>query len=154
MIESKLVFQLGDTNIKVGRIGGKTISSHILWISAIFPDISSRPDLRAYHASEIPIIFGTYNSSTFAPPTANEIIFSKYVQGAWVAFARDPQKGLVNYGWPLYNPTTVSVAQLGNVFNQTGVLFGLGTLLDLGCPLADVLIDAVVVVVELLNVLL
>ncbi|KAF8521224.1 carboxylesterase [Hysterangium stoloniferum] len=120
---------------------------------AIFPDISSRPDLRAFHASEIPIVFGTYNASPFGPPTDAEIVFSKYVQGAWVAFARDPHQGLVNYGWPTYNVLTASVAQLGNIFNQTGVIFGTGALLDVGCLVVDTLVALVEIVVDLLGVI-
>ncbi|KAF8058783.1 carboxylesterase [Lyophyllum atratum] len=79
---------------------------------AVFPDISTRPDLRAYHASEIPV---------------------KFVQRAWVAFARDPQQGLVKFGWPKYAPDTTSLAQIGNFFNQTGVVFTQGQLLDFTC---------------------
>ncbi|KAF8161400.1 carboxylesterase [Crassisporium funariophilum] len=99
---------------------------------AIFPDISTRPDLRAYHASEIPLVFGTYNGSAI-PATPNEIALSKYVQGAWVAFARNPAQGLINFGWPLYNPNTTSLAQLGNVANATGVVFTQGALTDFAC---------------------
>lgn len=101
-------------------------------VLAVFPDISTRPDLRAYHASEIPMVFGTYNGSTI-PATATQIALSHYVQRAWVAFARDPQQGLLNFGWPMYNPNTTSLAQLGNFFNQTGVVFTQGNLLDFVC---------------------
>jgi len=100
---------------------------------AIFPDISTRPDLRAYHASEIPIVYGTFDANPNPLPTDTEIMFSKFVQGAWVAFARDPAHGLVNYGWPMYSPNTTTVAQLGNFFNQTGATFTQGQLLDLTC---------------------
>jgi carboxylesterase type B len=103
-------------------------------LAAIFPDLSSRPDLRAYHASEIPIVFGTYNSSSFSvPPTSVEIALSKYVQRAWVAFARDPAQGLTNYGWPTYSPGTESLVQLGNSGNQSGVVFASGATFDTGC---------------------
>ncbi|KAF8576376.1 carboxylesterase [Ramaria rubella] len=122
--------------------------------SAIFPDISSRPDLRAYHASEIPIVFGTYNSSIFGPPTAIEIAFSRYVQGAWVAFVRDPQQGLSNYGWPKYDPNTFSLAQLGNSGNSSGVVFTVGTLNDVGCALLDTVVGLVQGIIALLGSLL
>ncbi|KAF8576377.1 carboxylesterase [Ramaria rubella] len=105
---------------------------------AIFPDLSSRPDLRAYHSSEIPIVFGTYNSSTFSvAPTAVEIALSQYVQGAWVAFARDPINGLIDFGWPTYNPASSSIAQLGNAANQTGVIFGTSATFDTGCTAVE-----------------
>jgi hypothetical protein len=111
---------------------------------AVFPDISTRPDLRAYHASEIPMVFGTYNVSTI-PATPNQIALSHYVQRAWVAFARDPQQGLLNdpeFGWPMYNPNTTSLAQLGNFFNQTGVVFTQGNLVDFVCKDQTALVGA------------
>ncbi|KAF8161402.1 carboxylesterase [Crassisporium funariophilum] len=100
---------------------------------AVFPNISPRPDLRAYHASEIPLVFGTYNASTLAPSTPTEIALSSYVQAAWVAFARNPQQGLLNFGWPMYSPTTPTLAQLGNAANATGVVFTEGVLVDATC---------------------
>ncbi|KAF9463604.1 carboxylesterase [Collybia nuda] len=100
---------------------------------AIFPDISTRPDLRAYHASEIPIVFGTYNSSLGPPPTAAEVTLSKYVQSAWVAFARNPAQGLRNFGWPVYDPNAATLVQLGGFFNQTGATFAPPALLDFTC---------------------
>lgn len=104
----------------------------------MFPDISTRPELRAYHASEIPIVFGTYNASTI-PATTPEIALSRFMQGAWVAFARDPKQGLLNLGWPMYNPNTTSLAQIGNPANQTGVVLTKGALVDSACGRLDVL---------------
>ncbi|KAF9463605.1 carboxylesterase [Collybia nuda] len=100
---------------------------------AVFPDISSHPDLRSYHSSEIPIVFGTYEEGFSGSPTKDEITFSRYVQQAWVAFARDPTHGLSNYGWPMYNSTTASLVQLGNPANKTGATFGQGQFTDLSC---------------------
>jgi len=100
---------------------------------AIFPDISTRPDLRAFHSSEIPIVFGTFDAILVPPPTLVELALSRYVQGAWVAFARDPARGLLNYGWPRYNPNTSSLALLGNAANATGVVFGRGQSVDVNC---------------------
>ncbi|KAG6920124.1 hypothetical protein DXG01_004890 [Tephrocybe rancida] len=95
---------------------------------AVFRDLSTRPDLRAYHASEIPVVFGTMPT-----PTNTENALSKFVQGAWVAFARNPAQGLVNIGWPKYSPNTNSLAQIGNFFNETGITFTQGQLLDFTC---------------------
>ncbi|KAJ3766439.1 hypothetical protein FB446DRAFT_794105 [Lentinula raphanica] len=57
---------------------------------AIFPNISPIPQLRAYHTSEIPLVFGTYNTSanaTSIPSTSTGIALSKTMQRTWVAFA-------------------------------------------------------------------
>ncbi|KAJ3557787.1 hypothetical protein NP233_g11658 [Leucocoprinus birnbaumii] len=106
---------------------------------AVFRDISTRPDLRAWHASELPIVFGTYNQSTAIPKTQDEIALSRYMQSAWVAFARDPQKGLSNFGWPAYNPTSQSLVQLGNFFNRSSATFGSAAQIDFACNKAQTL---------------
>lgn len=74
------------------------------------------------------------------PPTSTEIALGKYVQGAWVAFARDPVNGLRNYGWPVFNPVSASLVQLGNVFNQSGATFGQSVLLDLPCNVTTIVL--------------
>ncbi|KAH9485691.1 Acetylcholinesterase [Psilocybe cubensis] len=109
---------------------------------AVFPNISPRPDIRSYHLSEIPLIFGTYKTiNPSIPITTNEISLSKYMQGAWVAFARNPDRGLVDYGWPLYDAATNSTVVLGNFLNPTGIVFTKGTILDSTCGNATQLFD-------------
>ncbi|KAF9012650.1 carboxylesterase [Cyathus striatus] len=84
----------------------------------IFPDLSTLPSLRAYHASEIPLIFGTVTVPfPNIAPTPEELALSKYIQSAWVAFARDPVNGLIEFGWPLYDPSTPTLVQIGNRAN-------------------------------------
>ena len=58
---------------------------------------------RAYHSAELALIFNN-------PPPGKrfrsyERRASEYIQGAWVAFAKDPENGLGNYmrGWPKYS---------------------------------------------------
>ncbi|PKX97972.1 carboxylesterase family protein [Aspergillus novofumigatus IBT 16806] len=68
-------------------------------------NLSPVPWLGAYHSSEVPIVFGTYNMSPLSiPSTPQEVKASRYIQGAWVAFAKDPHNGLRKYGWPDYKP--------------------------------------------------
>ncbi|KAF5385607.1 hypothetical protein D9757_006786 [Collybiopsis confluens] len=89
---------------------------------AVFPNLSPIPQLRAYHTSEIPLVFGTYNHSTLSSPsTENEIILSETIQRAWVLFARDPKGGLLReMGWPGYDLQRPTIATLGNYKNATG----------------------------------
>jgi hypothetical protein len=42
------------------------------------------------------------------------------------------------FGWPLYDPNRTSHAQLGNVANQTGVVFTKGNLIDAACAYTSV----------------
>lgn len=116
----------------------------------MFSDISTRSDLRAFHTSELPIVFGTASLSPFGPPTAIENQLSAFVQSAWVAFARDPAQGLVNLGWPRYNPNTNTLAILGASSNQTGISFTSGESYDFGCGLSEVLGT---VAIDILNAL-
>ncbi len=125
----------GGINTKVGQFFYPDSSnrSERRWIG-VFPDISVVPGLRSYHISEIPIVFGTYDEPSFpGKATANEIALSKYMQKAWVEFARDPVNGLSNYGWPQYEAQTKSLIQLGNFLNQTGIVLTQGAIGDITC---------------------
>lgn len=58
--------------------------------NASFPNTQQFPDGRAYHSSEISIVFGTYPS---ANATAQEYALSNYMRGTWARFAKDPGAG-------------------------------------------------------------
>ena len=55
-------------------------------------------------------MFGTSGSIQVGDPAPNEIAGERYMQDAWVAFIRDPYKGLTNFGWPVYNPNSESIS--------------------------------------------
>ncbi|KAG6844157.1 hypothetical protein H0H93_016633, partial [Arthromyces matolae] len=80
---------------------------------AVFPNISLRPDLRAFHGSQLPIVFGTYSG---ANSTQTQQSLSRFVQRAWVAFTRDPEFGLnlLQFGWP-------RLAEMGGPHKPTGI---------------------------------
>ncbi|KAJ3510887.1 hypothetical protein NMY22_g15832 [Coprinellus aureogranulatus] len=119
---------------------------------AIFPGISTRQDLRAFHGSDIPIIFGTYSSIQSDPaPTWIEEDLSNYVKEAWSQFARNPTSGLTSYGWPVYNPSTDTLVQLGNVENPDGLTLGSPSLLDATCSHAPALLDILADLTTILN---
>jgi carboxylesterase type B len=98
---------------------------------------------------EIPIVFGTFSSNPNSPVhnsslpiNKTEIAFSRYVQGAWVAFARDPMHGLAGmYGWPRYDaPNGKGLVVLGgknNTKNNTnGAAFESRSEYEDGCSFA------------------
>ncbi|KAL2793652.1 Alpha/Beta hydrolase protein [Aspergillus keveii] len=51
----------------------------------------------AFHASDVPMIFGTYGS-----PAPGQAQASKYMQSAWVSFAQNPYSLETMYHWPFY----------------------------------------------------
>lgn len=47
-------------------------------------------DLKAYHAAEIPMVFGTYPEEG---STEQQVELSTFMRGAWADFAKDPEAG-------------------------------------------------------------
>ncbi|PVH69061.1 carboxylesterase [Cadophora sp. DSE1049] len=64
------------------------------YYEGVFPNLQVFKDAGAFHASEIPQVFGNYFT---LGATTQQIGLSKYMQTAWANFAKDPQKGP---GWP------------------------------------------------------
>jgi len=83
----------------------------------VFPDTMISSEAGTWHAAEVPIIFDTVVPTP--GPTAAETQIANYMRGAWAAFAKDPVKGLSNYGWPTYNTSHDTLIRLG-FQNQTG----------------------------------
>jgi carboxylesterase type B len=104
--------------------------------AATTQNIFERQDLRAFHGSEIPLVFGTYNHSGLVP-THREIFLSKFIQTAWVSFAKDPAQGLLDIGWPRYSSTGAGFAQIGNAKNLTGLVVSDASATDASCTMED-----------------
>ena len=132
-----------------------------LLCTGVFPDISTRPDLRAFHFAELPLVFGVFpnpknSTNSLTPqPSADELALSKYMQGAWVAFARDPAQGLLDYGWPLYDPNprsnATTLVELGGFYNKSGSHLAEGRLLDFTCGAQGILQDVEKTLSDLLD---
>lgn len=94
--------------------GAKASFGVPVWRTRYFgtwPNLNPLPWLGAYHSSDIPMIFAT--SDLRGPDTQTEAAVSRYYQGTWAAFARDPVDGLKEYGWPTYNPKGKTLIELG-----------------------------------------
>lgn len=71
------------------------------------------PDSGSYHGSDLDMLFGTAYDVTGQRNTVPEEQTSRYIQGAWAAFGRNPKKGLSAYGWPEYDSDCPSLVRLG-----------------------------------------
>jgi hypothetical protein len=76
------------------------------------------------------------------------------MQGAWVAFARNPATGLrgPGFNWPLYNPNVLTLTPtlgiLGGSSNASGVKFDLPIEFDAACSLDEATIELLLEVVD------
>ncbi|KAH9224015.1 Alpha/Beta hydrolase protein [Leptodontidium sp. 2 PMI_412] len=101
-----------------------------------FPNLalSTAPPSGAWHGSEIPMAFGADLDiqNVTGRTTAQEKI-GTYMQGAWAAFVKDPERGLKRYGWPRYDPEAKTLVRLGYE-NRTGPNLGDPADYDYTCP--------------------
>lgn len=71
------------------------------------------PSSGAYHGAELSELFGTAENVSGEAGSAEQQRFSRYMQGAWAAFGRDPWHGLSEeYGWPGYHESIESLVEL------------------------------------------
>jgi cholinesterase len=74
--------------------------------------LTTEPESRAYHSSELLVLWDTFNAVTGVQPSKKAIAVGNYMRGAWAAFAKDPKRGLKRYGWPEYDPTGKTLIRL------------------------------------------
>lgn len=91
------------------------------------------PDSGSYHGVDLNELFGTAKDVTGDACTDAQEQFSRYMQGAWAAFGRDPEQGLLEYGWPLYNSSAQTLVELAPN-NQPSAEFCDPHLYDSQCP--------------------
>lgn len=100
----------------------------------VFPDTAFSATSGAWHGSEILALTGVVPPAGNGVPavTTQQLEVFKYMRGAWAAFIRDPQQGLVSYGWPAYDPNAQTVVRLA-VSNATGTNVASPGLFDSVC---------------------
>jgi carboxylesterase type B len=72
----------------------------------VFPNQRISPDAGAWHGSEIAHVFGNADRSGVGSgikATESQLKVSELMNKAWAAFAKNPEKNLLEMGWPLYN---------------------------------------------------
>ena len=97
--------------------------------AGIFPNLNYYKWLGAYHASDLPITFGTYHLlDGVANTTELEVETSRALQDYLLAFIQDPYHGLPNMGWEALNvsdPHGGNVIRLGADGNVTQHVYGI-----------------------------
>ena len=86
----------------------------------------------AYHGSELTLLWGTSQDVTLVKDSKALNKMSGYLMRAWTAFIRDPQNGLKDFGWPMYNPDGNTLISLANDGDE-GATFGNSTAYDGHC---------------------
>jgi carboxylesterase type B len=109
---------------------------------AVFPDLQLFPNAGAWHSTELPELFGTFNASTATP---NEVTLSKTFQTAIANFIKNPNESPAP-NWPKYVPggSTQTLARLaynGNVETDNFVQAVTSNSQDTPCALWDLLLD-------------
>lgn len=94
------------------------------------------PDSGSYHGVDLNELFGTAEDVTGEPSTSAQQEFSRYMQGAWAAFGRDPEHGLTNYGWPSYKSGSPSLIRLAPGNKPVGEVFD-QAFYDKSCPFVE-----------------
>lgn len=64
--------------------------------------------MRPYHGSDLSLILGAVQSTSYEDPSPALKTAQTYLQNAIAAFVRSPNSGLSKFGWPKYNTTCKS----------------------------------------------
>lgn len=102
----------------------------------LYPAYDGYPDSGSYHGSDLDMIFGTAYDVTGQANTIPEELTSRYMMGAYAAFARDPKRGLDLYGWPEARRNTASLMRFG-YDNSPGPHLAHPSIYDRVCPPVD-----------------
>ena len=70
------------------------------------------PGSGAYHGSDVEMIFGNSGAVSGIPPSEPEEETTALMQRAWAMFAENPASGLLDMGWPEYDPKSESLIRL------------------------------------------
>ncbi|KAL4894989.1 cholinesterase [Aspergillus ambiguus] len=105
----------------------------------------------AYHASELPLLFGTAATVTGVEDSEYEAKAAAYMRNAWATFAKHPATGLDSeFHWPRFSPQTKSEVQL-SLHEQTQASFISNAETDALCPIAGLAEGLIEVVSKLFS---
>ena len=71
------------------------------------------PGSGAYHGTEMQMLFGNSGDVSGIEPSEEQERLTRVMQRAWVEFARDPIRGLEEFGWPQHAEGEETLVRLG-----------------------------------------
>ncbi|KAK1989209.1 carboxylesterase [Colletotrichum cereale] len=107
-----------------------------------FPNlvITTTPQSGAWHTSELPVLFDTSPQSPVVS-TPQQIEVGRYFRGAWAAFAKNPNSGLLQFNgnqtWPNYQPDGSNVNRIA-FQDQTATNLAPGSAFDGSCAMVGI----------------
>jgi cholinesterase len=114
----------------------RVLASVPTWVYRYFGDWNNTrlyPTSGAYHGTELHMLLGSLEDASGLPASQAQRDTSRLFQRAIVAFSDDPKNGLTRLGWPRFDPTTESWAEIA-VDNQAQLTFALPSKYDAACP--------------------
>ncbi|KAH7396721.1 carboxylesterase-like protein [Phaeosphaeria sp. MPI-PUGE-AT-0046c] len=90
------------------------------------------PTSGAYHGSDLHMILGSSEDASGLPSSQVQKDMSRLFQSAVAAFAEDPQTGLSKIGWPQFDPSTGTWAEIAKG-SQASITFALPSRYDAMC---------------------
>ena len=113
---------------------------------ADFPNLrlTLYPSSGAWHGAEMYAVWQTAASASGEADTGPEASISRYLAGAWAAFAKDPVSGLSSppYSWPRYDPHRDTLLRLG-YNNETRASYVFPVTYDLACPVVEAVLAGI-----------
>jgi para-nitrobenzyl esterase len=88
---------------KWGNLMSKVESPAYLYLWNWYPSINGSKEYRAFHAAEVPYIFGNFDVFDI-DVSDRDLNFSKVMMEIWTSFAKDGTPSLGAKEWPIFDP--------------------------------------------------
>ena len=88
---------------KWGNLMSNVESPAYLYLWNWYPSINGSKEYRAFHAAEVPYIFGNFDVFDI-DVSERDLNFSKVMMEIWTSFAKDGIPSLGTKEWPIFDP--------------------------------------------------
>lgn len=80
--------------------------------SGHWKNLEMYPGSGAYHGTDLEMVFGNSGEVSGIPPLKAEQETTRLMQHAWATFADDPWEGLSKLGWPRFDQSSATLAEI------------------------------------------